>query len=100
MPFRPGRAIRGGCVAEGDAGSKRRAECHCRHGPASARSGRPYVLTSQGSPMPVVRVSFYQGRSAKQKLEIAEAITEALVRIAGSKREAVNVIFDNIAEED
>ena len=50
--------------------------------------------------MTVVRVSFYQGRSAKQKLEIAEAITEALVRIAGSKREAVNVIFDNIAKED
>jgi 4-oxalocrotonate tautomerase len=50
--------------------------------------------------MPVVRVTFYQGRSAKQKGEIAEAITEALVRIAGSKREAVNVIFDNIAKED
>lgn len=50
--------------------------------------------------MPVVRVSFYQGRSAQQKREIAEAITDALVRIAGSKRDAVNVIFDNIAKED
>ena len=50
--------------------------------------------------MPVVRVSFYQGRTPAQKREIAEAITEALVRIAGSKRAAVNVIFDNVAKED
>lgn len=50
--------------------------------------------------MPVVRVSFYQGRSPEQKREIAEAITDALVRIGGSQREAVNVIFDNFARED
>jgi len=50
--------------------------------------------------MPVVRVSFYEGRSTQQKRQIAEAIIDALVRIAGSKREAVNVIFDNIAKED
>ena len=50
--------------------------------------------------MPVVRVSFYQGRSPEQKREIAEAITEALVRIGGSQREAVNVIFDSFARED
>ncbi len=50
--------------------------------------------------MPVVRVTFYEGRSAEKKRAIAEAITDALVRIAGSKREAVNVIFDNVARED
>ncbi len=50
--------------------------------------------------MPVVRVTFFEGRSAEQKREIAEVITDALVRIAGSKRHAVNVIFDNIARED
>ena len=50
--------------------------------------------------MPVVRVSFYQGRSPEQKREIAEAITDAMVRIGGSQREAVNVIFDNFARED
>ena len=50
--------------------------------------------------MPVVRVSFYEGRSTEQKREIAEIITDALVRIAGSKREAVNVLFDNHARED
>ncbi len=50
--------------------------------------------------MPVVRVSFYEGRSTEQKREIAEIITDALVRVAGSKREAVNVLFDNHARED
>jgi 4-oxalocrotonate tautomerase len=50
--------------------------------------------------MPVVRVSFYEGRSREQKREIAEVITDALVRIAGSRREAVNVLFDGHAKED
>jgi len=50
--------------------------------------------------MPVVRVTFYEGRPAAKKREVAEAITEALVRVCGSKREAINVIFDNIAKED
>lgn len=50
--------------------------------------------------MPVVRVSFYEGRSREQKREIAEVITDALVRIAGSNRAAVNVVFDNKAKDD
>jgi 4-oxalocrotonate tautomerase len=50
--------------------------------------------------MPVVNVAFFNGRSPEQKREIAERITDALVKIAGSKREAVHVIFDNIARED
>ena len=50
--------------------------------------------------MPVVRVSIYEGRSAEQKRQIAEAITDALVRVAGSTREAVNVMFDNFDREN
>ena len=50
--------------------------------------------------MPVVRVSFHEGRSREQKREIAEVITDALVRIAGSRREAVNVLFDNHTRDD
>jgi 4-oxalocrotonate tautomerase len=50
--------------------------------------------------MPVVRVTFYEGRSAEKKREVAETITEALVRVCGSKREAVHVIFENIAKDD
>lgn len=50
--------------------------------------------------MPVVRISLYEGRSAEKKREVAEAVTEALVRVCGSKREAVNVIFDDVRRED
>lgn len=50
--------------------------------------------------MPVVRISFYQGRSVEKKRAIAEAVTDALVRIGGSSRAAVNVIFENVAKED
>jgi 4-oxalocrotonate tautomerase len=50
--------------------------------------------------MPVVRVSFYEGRSVEKKRRIAEAITEALVTIGGSTRSGVNIIFENVAKED
>jgi 4-oxalocrotonate tautomerase len=50
--------------------------------------------------MPVVRISFYQGRSVEKKRAIAEVVTDALVRIGGSTRSAVNVIFENVAKED
>jgi 4-oxalocrotonate tautomerase len=50
--------------------------------------------------MPVVRVSFYEGRSKEKKRQIAEVITEALVTIAGSKREGVHVMFENVPRED
>jgi 4-oxalocrotonate tautomerase len=50
--------------------------------------------------MPVVRVIFYEGRSVEKKRRIAEAITNALVEIGGSKREACNVIFENVSKED
>lgn len=50
--------------------------------------------------MPIVRVTFYEGRSEDKKRALAEAITEAMGRIAGSKPEAVNVIFEDVAKAD
>lgn len=50
--------------------------------------------------MPVVRIAFYQGRSVEKKRAIAEAVTDALVRIGGSTRSGVHVIFENVAKED
>lgn len=50
--------------------------------------------------MPVVRVMFYEGRSTEKKRKIAEVITEALVTVGGSKRDAVNVIFEDVAKEN
>jgi 4-oxalocrotonate tautomerase len=45
-------------------------------------------------------VSFYEGRSKEKKRQIAAIITEALVTIAGSKREGVHVMFENVPRED
>jgi 4-oxalocrotonate tautomerase len=50
--------------------------------------------------MPVVRIAFYQGRSVEKKRAIAEAVTDALVRIGGSTRSGVHVIFENVSKED
>ncbi len=50
--------------------------------------------------MPVVRISFFQGRSVAQKREIAEVVTDALARIAGSNRAGVHVIFDEVSRDN
>jgi len=50
--------------------------------------------------MPVVRVSFYEGRSVEKKRQIAELITDAMVKVGGSKREGVHVMFENVPRED
>jgi 4-oxalocrotonate tautomerase len=50
--------------------------------------------------MPVVRVSFFEGRSVAQKRQIAEAITDALATIAGSNRKGVHVIFDEVSRDN
>jgi 4-oxalocrotonate tautomerase len=50
--------------------------------------------------MPFVRVTLYEGRSTEKKRRIAEAITEALVTIGGTTRDAVQVVFEDVAKED
>ncbi len=50
--------------------------------------------------MPFVRVTLYEGRSTEKKRRIAEAITEALVTIGGTTREACQVVFEDVAKED
>ena len=50
--------------------------------------------------MPIVRVTFYEGRTDEKKRQLAEAITEAMGRIVGSKPEAVHVIFEDVAKTD
>ena len=46
--------------------------------------------------MPIVRVELWPGRTEQQKRELAKAITEAVVRIAGTTPEATFVIFQDI----
>jgi 4-oxalocrotonate tautomerase len=50
--------------------------------------------------MPVIRVSMYEGRSPEKKRQLAKALTDAMVEIAGSKREGVHVIFDEVSRQN
>ena len=49
--------------------------------------------------MPIVRVELWPGRTHEQKAELAQAITDAVVRIANTTPEATIVIFDEVAKE-
>ena len=50
--------------------------------------------------MPVVNVQLLSGRSKDQKTRIAQAITDALVDIGGTKPEGVTVIFSDTEKDD
>ncbi len=50
--------------------------------------------------MPIIRVSYLEGRSRLQKVAAAEALTAALVDHFGSRPEDVTVIYDEKARED
>jgi len=45
--------------------------------------------------MPVVHIRMLEGRTVEQKRQLAEAITKALVDIAKTTPEAVNIIIDD-----
>lgn len=46
--------------------------------------------------MPLVDVTWYEGRSHEQKEQLAHAICEAFVRIGGARPDTVHVIFRDI----
>lgn len=50
--------------------------------------------------MPVIRISMLAGRSEEQKSKLAAAVTEAMVEIAGSSADHVNIIFDEQPREN
>ena len=50
--------------------------------------------------MPIVRVEMWEGRTVEQKRELAKAITEDMVKIAGAKPEAVVVIFEDVPKHN
>ena len=50
--------------------------------------------------MPFVRVTLYEGRSTEKKRRMAEAITEALITIGGTTRDACQVVFEDVAKDD
>ena len=50
--------------------------------------------------MPIVTVDMWEGRSKEQKRKLAEALTNDMVDIAGTKAEHVTVIFRDVKKSD
>jgi 4-oxalocrotonate tautomerase len=50
--------------------------------------------------MPLIRVELFEGRTPAQKRELAQALTETTCRVLGTRPEAVEVMFFDIARHD
>ena len=50
--------------------------------------------------MPVVRVSWFEGKDHSQKEKVAADITESIVRNTQTKPEYIYVIFDDVKPSD
>ena len=50
--------------------------------------------------MPIVTVQLFPGRTTEQKREMAQVITDAVVRIAKTTPEATHVIFQDVSRSD
>lgn len=50
--------------------------------------------------MPYVKVEMVKGRTEDQKAAMAEAITEALVKLGGATPQSVWVVFQDVEKED
>jgi len=47
--------------------------------------------------MPTIRVELFEGRTAEQKRQLAKELTDACVRVLGSRADGVDVLFFEIA---
>ena len=50
--------------------------------------------------MPVVRVSWFEGKDHGQKQKVAAEITDSIVRNTGTDAKYIYVIFDDVAKSD
>ncbi len=50
--------------------------------------------------MPMVRIELFSGRTREQKARCAKEVTDALARTIGSKPEATQIIFVDVAKAD
>jgi len=50
--------------------------------------------------MPVVRVSWFEGKSQDQKAKVAADITDTIVKTTGTDAKYIYVIFDDVAASD
>jgi len=52
------------------------------------------------SPVPIIYVEWFPGRTKEQKVEVVKAITKAMVEIAKAPADATHVIFKETSPED
>jgi 4-oxalocrotonate tautomerase len=59
-------------------------------------------MTSNGrkSSMPVVRVSWFDGKTAEEKQKVAQEITESIVRNTNTDASYIYVIFEDVKASD
>ncbi len=50
--------------------------------------------------MPTLHVEMFEGRSPQQKAALAQALTDACVRVLGASAASVDVIFRDVARHD
>ena len=50
--------------------------------------------------MPLVNISLWPGRTPEKKEELAKAITDAVERVLGSKREHIIVVYQDTPKEN
>ncbi len=50
--------------------------------------------------MPIIRVEMWSGRTKEQKAELAEALTDALVRIGKTSADHTIVLFEDIDKDN
>jgi len=50
--------------------------------------------------MPVVRVSWFEGKNTATKQAVAAEITESIVKHTGTAAEYIYVIFEDVAQSD
>jgi 4-oxalocrotonate tautomerase len=50
--------------------------------------------------MPHIVVKLYPGRSEKEKAELAQELTVAMISVLGSRRDAISVGIEEVAPDD
>ncbi len=50
--------------------------------------------------MPILKVSLWAGRTKEQKAELAEALTDTMVKVAKVPPEAVTIMFEELPKEN
>ena len=67
--------------------------------PASVIPNAETDLRARADLMPLVQITMLSGRTVDQKRKLAQRVTDAMVEEAAARREAVVVVFHEVAKE-